>query len=55
VLKQEDVTDDAKLYSLRLKVLNLGLTTADWTPNVKKSVVDIVHAFDSSPDGQASR
>jgi hypothetical protein len=55
VLKQEDVTDDAKLYSLRLKVLNLGLTVADWTPNVKKSVADIVHAFDSSPDGQASR
>jgi len=55
VVKQEDATDDAKLYSLRLKVLNLGLTAADWTPNVKKSVVDIVHAFDSTPDGQASR
>jgi hypothetical protein len=55
VVKQEDATDDAKLYSLRLKVLNLGLTAADWTPNVKKSVVDIVHAFESSPDGQASR
>jgi hypothetical protein len=55
VVKQGDATDDAKLYSLRLKVLNLGLTAADWTPNVKKSVVDIVHAFDSSPDGQASR
>jgi hypothetical protein len=55
MVKQEDVTDDAKLHSLRLKVLNLGLTAADWTPNVKKSVVDIVHAFDSSPDGQASR
>jgi hypothetical protein len=54
-VKQEDATDDAKLYSLRLKVLNLGLTAADWTPNVKKSVVDIVHAFESSPDGQASR
>ena len=55
VVKQEDVTEDAKLYSLRLKVLNLGLTVADWNPNVKKSVADIVHAFDSSPDGQASR
>jgi hypothetical protein len=55
VVKQEDVTDDAKLHSLRLKVLNLALTEADWTPKVKKSAVDIVHAFDSSPDGQASR
>jgi hypothetical protein len=55
VVKQEDVTDDAKLHSLRLKVLNLALTAADWTPKVKKSVVDIVHAFDSSADGQASR
>jgi hypothetical protein len=54
-VKQEDVTDDAKLHSLRLKVLNLALTEADWTPKVKKSAADIVHAFDSSPDGQASR
>ncbi len=55
VVKREDATDDAKLYSLRLKLLNLGLTVADWSPNVKKSIVDIVHAFESSPDGQASR
>jgi hypothetical protein len=54
-VKQEDVTDDAKLHSLRLKVLNLALTGADWTPKVKRSVVDIVHAFDSLPDGQALR
>lgn len=55
VVKQEDVTDDAKLHSLRLKVLNLALTPADWTSKVKRSVVDIAHAFDSLPDGQASR
>jgi hypothetical protein len=55
VLKQEDATDDAKLNAVRLKVLNLALTSADWTPTVKKSIADIVHAFDSSPRGQASR
>jgi len=55
VVKQEDVTDDAKLHSLRLKVLNLALTAADWTSKAKRSVVDIVHSFDSLPDGQASR
>ena len=55
VVKQEDLTDDAKLHSLRLKVLNLVLTPADWTSKVKRSVVDIVHPFDSLPDGQASR
>lgn len=55
VVKQEDVTDDAKLHSLRLKVLNLVLTAADWTTKVKRSVVDIVHPFDSLPDGQAFR
>jgi len=55
VVKQEDVTDDAKLHSLQLKVLNLSLTAADWNPRVKKSIVDILHAFDSLPDGQASR
>ena len=55
VVKQEDATDDAKLHSLRLKVLNLALTGADWSAGAKRSVVDIVHAFDSLPDGQASR
>ena len=54
-VKQQDVTDDTKLDSLRLKVLNLALTAADWNPRVKKSIVDIVHTFDSLPDGQASR
>ena len=54
-VKQEDVTDDAKLYSLRLKVLNLSLGAADWGPKAKRSIADIVHVFDSSPDGQASR
>ena len=54
-MKQEDTTDDAKLHSLRLKVLNVALTAGDWTPNAKKSIVDIVHAFDSLPDGQAFR
>ena len=55
VVKQEDVTDDGKLHSQRLKVLNLALTAADWIPKTKKSVVDIAHAFDTSSDGQASR
>lgn len=54
-VKQEDVTDDAKLHSLRLKVLNLALTAADWTSKVKRSTADIVHPFDSLPDGQAFR
>jgi hypothetical protein len=55
VAKQEDLTDDAKLHSLRLKVLNLALTAADWSSKAKRPVIDIVHSFDSLPDGQAFR
>jgi hypothetical protein len=55
VVKQDDMTDDAKLHSLRLKVLNLVLTAADWIPRVKGAVVDIVHAAEPLPEGQTSR
>ncbi len=50
VVKQDDVTDDAKLHSLRLKVLNIALTAADWVPLVERSVVDIVHGVPSVPN-----
>ena len=55
VIKREDLTEDAKLHSLRRQVLDLVLTAADWIPKTKRSIVDIAHAFDSSSDGQASR
>jgi hypothetical protein len=55
VAKPEGATDDSKLHSLRLRVLNVELTAADWSPKAKRSVVDIVHAFDSLSEGQASR
>lgn len=51
VVKQDDVSDDAKLHSLRLKVLSLVLTAADWIPPVEKAIADIVHpAAQSSTD-----
>jgi hypothetical protein len=42
-VKQQDVTDGAKLHSLRLEFLTLVLTTADWISPVKKTIADIVH------------
>jgi hypothetical protein len=55
IVKQDDVTDDAKLHSLRLKLLNIFLNAADWVPQAKRAVVDIVHAAESPLEGHVSR
>jgi hypothetical protein len=49
VVKQDDVSDDARLHSLRLKVLNLALTAADWISPVQRAIADIVHSSARSP------
>lgn len=43
-VKREDITDGAKIKTLRLKVLNIVLTTADWLVPVRKAVADIVYS-----------
>jgi len=43
-VKREDISDRAKIDTLRLKILNIVLTTADWLPSVRKSVADIVYS-----------
>jgi hypothetical protein len=44
VVKQDDISDDAKLHSLRLKVLNIALTAADWVDPVQRAIAGIVHS-----------
>jgi hypothetical protein len=43
-VKSEDVTGGARLHTLRLKILNMVLTAADWTTPVQKAVADIAHS-----------
>jgi hypothetical protein len=49
VVKQDDVTDDAKIHSLRLEVLNIALSAADFVSSVRKSILDIVYPAFGSP------
>jgi hypothetical protein len=43
-VKREDISDRAKIDTLRLTVLNIVLTTADWLVPVRKAVADIVYS-----------
>jgi hypothetical protein len=43
-VKQEDISDGARINSLRLRVLNVVLTAADWISPIQKAVADIVHS-----------
>jgi hypothetical protein len=47
-VKSDDITDQARIQTLRLTILNIALTAADWVNPVEKALGDIVHA--PSPD-----
>jgi hypothetical protein len=46
-VKSDDITDQARIQTLRLTILNVALTAADWVNPVEKAIADIVH----SPSG----
>jgi uncharacterized caspase-like protein len=50
-VKREDISDRAKIDTLRLKVLNIVLTTADWLVPVQKAIANIVY----SPSGRTEK
>jgi hypothetical protein len=50
-VKREDISDRAKIDTLRLKVLSIALTAADWLVPVQKALADIVY----SPAGQTEK
>jgi hypothetical protein len=43
-VKREDISDRAKIDTLRLKILSIVLTAADWVAPVQKALADIVHS-----------
>src|SRR5713101_4549804 len=45
-VKRQDVSDRARIDTLRIKVLQTILTASDWVTPVQKAIADIVHAAD---------
>src|SRR5258708_7942385 len=43
-VKRDDITDQARIKTLRLTILNVALTAADWVNPVEKAIADIVHS-----------
>jgi hypothetical protein len=43
-VKREDISDGARINTLRLKILSITLTAADWLAPVQKALADIVHS-----------
>jgi len=46
-VKRDDISDQARIRTLRLTILNIALTAADWVNPVEKAIAEIVH----SPSG----
>jgi hypothetical protein len=42
-VKREDIADQAKIRTMRLNILQVVLTAADWISPVQKAIADIVH------------
>jgi|tagenome__1003787_1003787.scaffolds.fasta_scaffold20812728_1 hypothetical protein len=49
-VKREDISDGAKINTVRLALLQLVLKASDWLPQMQKAVADIVHA--AAPGGK---
>jgi hypothetical protein len=43
-VKREDIADQAKIRTMRLNILQVVLTAADWVSPVQKAIADIVHS-----------
>ena len=43
-VKRDDITDQARIRTLRLKVLSIVLTAADWVNPVETALANIVHS-----------
>jgi hypothetical protein len=43
-VKREDVSDGARINTLRLTILNIVLTASDWVVPVQKAIADVVHS-----------
>jgi hypothetical protein len=43
-VKRDDITDQARIKTLRLTILSVALTAADWVNPVEKAIADIIHS-----------
>jgi hypothetical protein len=43
-VKRDDISDQARIRTLRLTILEIALTAADWVNPVEKAIADIVHS-----------
>jgi hypothetical protein len=43
-VKRDDITDQARIRTLRLTILDVALTAADWVSPVERAIADIVHS-----------
>jgi hypothetical protein len=43
-VKRDDITDQARIRTLRLTILSVALSAADWVNPVEKAIADIVHS-----------
>jgi hypothetical protein len=50
-VKREDISDRAKIDTLRLKLLSIVLTAADFVAPVQKATADIVHVATGRTEG----
>jgi len=50
-VKREDISDQARIHTMRLRILQVALTAADWVSPVQKAVADIVRTA-SGGDGK---
>jgi hypothetical protein len=50
-VKREDISDRAKIDTLRLRLLSIVLTAADWIGPVQKAMAEIVHTVSGRTEG----
>ncbi len=43
-VKRDDISDQARIRTLRLAILDIALTAADWVSPVEKAIAEIVHS-----------
>jgi hypothetical protein len=49
-VKREDITDQARIRTMRLNILQVALTAADWVSPVQKAIADIVRSATGGDD-----
>jgi hypothetical protein len=49
-VKRDDITDQARIKTLKLTILDIVLTAADWVTPIQKAMAEIVHSSAGEDD-----